>query len=100
MELLMAQMASINEASASGLLSESVAESATKALLEKLHESQEKQEAKEEVKGGVEKTSSETSTLAEKILPDEPEISAETFEQLAPPEVDDLLDSDDDLESE
>ncbi len=100
MELLMAQMASINEASASGLLSESVAESATKALLEKLHESQEKQEAKEDVKGGVEKTSSETSTLAEKILPGEPEISAETFEQLAPPEVDDLLESDDELESE
>jgi hypothetical protein len=52
------------------------------------------------VKVGVEKTSSETSTLAEKILPDEPEISAETFEQLAPPEVDDLLESDDELESE
>ena len=52
------------------------------------------------MKGGGEKASSKTSTLAGKILPDEPEISAETFDQLAPPEVDDLLESDDELESE
>jgi hypothetical protein len=99
MELLMAQMASINEASVNGLLSESIAESATKALLGKLHESQEKKETEEVAKVDTEETIAVSSTLAEKILPNEPEISAETFEQLGPPEVDDLLESDDDLES-
>lgn len=81
MELLMAQLSAINEASHNGLLQESVAEHATSALLENLHQSQEKQEIKE--------ADSEEDTAADSS--EETEISPETFEQLAPPEVEDLL---------
>ena len=81
MELLMAQLSSINEASHNGLLQESVAEHAISALLENLHQSQEKQEIKE--------ADSEEDTAADSS--EETEISPGTFEQLAPPEVEELL---------
>ena len=91
MELLMAQLSSINEASNSGLLQGSVAEHAISALLENLHQSQEKQEEK------VAESSEETATLPED---DETGITPETFEQLAPPEVEELLEIEGSLESE
>ena len=106
MELLMAQLAAINEASASGLLSEKVASSANDALLNKLHESKEKQQDAES-SGEILDAASEPSsindrieTLAEKLLPNEPELTSETFDQLAPPDVDDLLGNSSVIESE
>jgi hypothetical protein len=93
MELLMAQLSSINEASNSGLLQESVAEHAISALLENLHQSQEKQEEK----GADIAEGTTTGTSSEE---DETGISPETFEQLAPPEVEELLEIEGSLESE
>ena len=93
MELLMAQLSSINEASNSGLLQESVAEHAISALLENLHQSQEKQEEK----GADIAERTTTGTSSEE---DETGISPETFEQLAPPEVEELLEIEGSLESE
>jgi lipoate-protein ligase A len=74
-------------------LQESVAEHAISALLENLHQSQEKQE--EKVADIAEDTTTATSSEE-----DETEISPETFEQLAPPEVEELLEIEGSLESE
>ena len=106
MELLMAQLAAINEASASGLLSEKVASSANDALLNKLHESKEKQQDAEssgeilDAESEPSTISDRTETLTKKLLPNEPELTSETFNQLAPPDVDDLLGNSSEIVSE
>ena len=90
-ELLMAQLSSITEAQRRGLLSESVAEHAVIVLDEELLLSQEKQEEK------VSKDSNITTSV--NVEPQE-DLSPDTFEKLAPPEVDDLLENVDVSESE